>query len=160
MSRFAKIFAVSALAVLLTLTGCASFKMRGSFAPDRDVARAFERFEFRDDMNYYSSGSDAYPNALLGLKKEYTLESDLWKKVETAATLKDMVQGMQKKTGEMMLGLHGSRILDNKGNPIGIWYAILSAKGSVVMKDGKRVVVYTPDTDTYLRYDQGKPRDK
>ncbi len=154
MSRYSRLFVVSSLVLVLTLAGCAGFKMRGSFVPDRDVARSFADYEFRDDMNYYSSGSDAYPNALMGLKKEYTLESDLWKKVDKAETFKDMVQGMQRKTGGMVMPLHGFQILDNEGRPIGIWYAILSARASLVMKEGKHVVVYTPDIDTYLRYDR------
>jgi len=154
MSRFLRVLIVLTLGAVLILTGCASFKMRGAFVPDRDVARSFERFEFRDDMNYYSSGSDAHPNALMGLKKEYTLDSDLWKKVETAATFKDMVQGMQKKTGEYVLSLHGFQMLDNGGQPIGIWYSILSAKASLIMKEDNRVLVFTPDIDTYIRYER------
>jgi len=153
MSRFLRVLIVLTLGAVLILAGCASFKMRGAFLPDRDVAQSFERFEFRNDMNYYSSGSDAYPDALMGLKKEYTLDSGLWKKVETAATFKDMVQGMQKKTDELMVILHGFQILDNSGQPIGIWYAILSAKASLIMKEDKHVLVFTPDMDTYMRYE-------
>jgi hypothetical protein len=154
MSRLLRIFVVLTLGAVLILAGCAGFKMRGSFVPDRDVTRSFERFEFRDDMNYYSSGSDSHPNALMGLKKEYTLDSDLWKKVDTAETFKDMVQGMQKKTDESTLNLHGFQILDNGGQPIGIWYAILSAKASLIMKGDKHVLVFTPDIDTYIRYER------
>jgi len=153
MSRFLRVLIVLTLGAVLILAGCASFKMRGAFVPDRDVAQSFERFEFRNDMNYYSSGSDSYPDALMGLKKEYTLDSDLWKKVETAEAFKDMVQGMQKKTDELMLRLHGFQILDNSGQPIGIWYAILSAKASLIMKEDKHVLVFTPDMDTYMRYE-------
>ena len=109
-------------------------------------------------MNYYSSGSDAYPNALLGLKKAYTLESDLWKQVENAETLKEMVSGMQKKTREMMLTLHGFRITDNEGREVGIWYSILDAMPRFVMKGEKRILIYTPDIDTYLRYEEDNDR--
>ncbi len=159
MSRHSRVLLALTVVLILALTGCASFKMRGSFQADRDVDRSFERFEFRQDVNYYSSGSDSYPNALMGLGKEYTLESDLWKKVENAKTLRDMVQGMQKKTGEMNLALHGFRILDNEGKAIGIWYAILDARAALVMKGDKRVLVYTPDLDTYIRREGGDRRE-
>ncbi len=154
MSRYLRGFVVSALVLVLMLAGCASFKMRGSFVPDRDVARSFSSYELRGDMNYYASGSDAYPSALMGLKKEYTLESGLWKKVDKAETFKDMVQGMKRKTGAMVMPLHGFQILDNEGRPIGTWYSILSARMLLVMKEDKHVLVYTPDIDTYLRYDR------
>jgi len=145
---------VAAAVLILGLAGCAGAGMQRSFQPDRDVDRSFERFEFRQDMNYYSSGSDSHPNALLGLKKEYILVSGLWKNVGNARTLKEMVQGMQKKTSEYVLSLHGFQMLDNSGRPIGIWYSILSAKASLIMKEDNRVLVFTPDIDTYIRYER------
>ena len=154
MAKHSRTFLILAVGLALSLTGCTGFKMRGSFEADRDVARSFERFEFRQDLNYYSSGSDSHPNALMGLGKEYILESDLWKKVDKAETLKEMVQGMQKKTGELYLVLHGFQILDNGGKAVGIWYAILSARAHLVMTGAKRILVYTPDIDTYLRYEE------
>jgi len=147
-----------ATGLLFAVGGCGGFGMQQSSGADRDVDRSFERYEFRPDMNYYSSGSDAYPNALLGLKKDYTLESDLWKKVENAETLKEMVSGMQKKTREMMLTLHGFRITDNEGREVGIWYSILDAMPRFVMKGEKRILIYTPDIDTYLRYEEDNDR--
>ncbi len=154
MSKHLRIPSVLTAALILALTGCAGFAMQRSFDADRDVDRSFARYEFRLDMNYYSSGSDSHPNALLGLNKEYTLESDLWKKVENAATFKEMVQGMQKKTGELMLTLHGFRIRDNAGKEIGIWYSILGARAGLVMKGEKRVLIDTPAIDTYMRYEE------
>jgi hypothetical protein len=159
MSKHSRVWLALTAVLILALTGCASFKMRGSLQADQAVDRSFERFEFRQDMNYYSSGSDSYPNALMGLDKQYTLESDLWKKVESAATFKEMVQGMQKKTSEMNLVLHGFRILDNEGKAIGIWYAILEARAALVMKEDKRVLVYTPDLDLYIRREGGDKRE-
>jgi len=154
MSKHSRILLVAAAVLILGLAGCAGAGMQRSFQPDRDVDRSFERFEFRQDMNYYSSGSDSHPNALLGLNKEYTLVSGLWKKVGNARTLKEMVQGMQKKTSELLLTLHGFRIRDDAGKEIGIWYSILEAAGTVVMKGEKRVLIYTPDLDTYMRYEE------
>ncbi|HOG17420.1 MAG: hypothetical protein A4E73_03290 [Syntrophaceae bacterium PtaU1.Bin231] len=154
MPEFSRATIVAALLTVLALAGCADFRMRGSFQADREISRSFERFEFRPELNYYSSGSDAHPNAMLGLNKEYTLESDLWKQIEKAEALKEMVRGMQKKAAELHLTLHGFRVLDNEGRAIGIWYAIPEARAALVMKGEKRVLVYTPDTGTYMRYEQ------
>jgi hypothetical protein len=154
MSKHLRFPSLLTAVLIFALNGCAGFAIQGSFDADRDVERSFARYEFRRDMNYYSSGSDSHPNALLGLSKEYTLESGLWKKVESAATFKEMVQGMQKKTGELMLTLHGFRIRDDAGKEIGIWYSILEARAGVVMKGEKRILIYTPAIDTYLRYEE------
>ncbi|HOG16945.1 MAG TPA: hypothetical protein PLB96_06320 [Syntrophales bacterium] len=138
--------ATAAVVLLLALASCADFRMRGSVEEDRDVARSFWNAEYRPDINYYSSGPDAHPNALLGLDKDYTLESDLWKKVDSAAQLKAMVWGMNKNAREKYASVHGFRLLDNEGKGIGIWYSHISNRAMLTMKGDKRVLVYTPDT--------------
>jgi hypothetical protein len=44
-------------------------------------------------------------------------------------------------------------MFDDNGNKIGIWYSILSAKATLQMKDERTVIIYTPDIDTYLKYE-------
>ncbi|MDX9822249.1 MAG: hypothetical protein RBT20_09985 [Syntrophales bacterium] len=145
MIRYSRIAAAVAALLLLLLAGCADFKMRGSVEEDRDVAASFRSFEHRPDMNYYSSGPDAHPNALMGLNKDYALEPGLWKKVNSADELKAMVWGMNKNAREMYASVRGFRILDNEGKPIGIWYSHISHRAMLIMKGDRKVLVYTPD---------------
>jgi len=145
MIRYSRIAAVAAALLLLLLAGCADFKMRGSVEEDRDVTASLRSFEFRPDMNYYSSGPDAHPNALLGLTKDYVLEPGLWKKVDSADELKAMVWGMNKNAREMYANVHGFRVLDNEGKAIGVWYSHISKRAMLIMKGDRKVLVYTPD---------------
>jgi hypothetical protein len=41
------------------------------------VTKAFEKYQVNSNYNYYISGSDVYPNAIIGLDKALTLEPDL-----------------------------------------------------------------------------------
>ncbi|MDD5724204.1 MAG: hypothetical protein PHY29_10780 [Syntrophales bacterium] len=132
---------------LLASTGCAGPHVRnyGRIIPDGDVTGAFEEYQSDPDLNYYISGSDVYPNAIMGLNKAYTLDSTLWKKVEmTPQTLRELVTNMQMKVPIQ----HGFALFDNRGNRIGVWYSILSATTSLWTKDNT-VVILTPALDTY-----------
>lgn len=123
----------------------------GRFIPDRGVTEAFKAYQPDPGLNYYISGSDAYPNAIMGLNRAYTLDSALWKRVEmTPQALYKLVTNMQMKT----LFQHGFVLTDPKGNRIGVWYSILSAATSLWMKNDHTVVVLTPALDTYDRFER------
>jgi hypothetical protein len=127
----------------------------GKIVQDEQVRKSFETYSVSTDMNYYISGSDVYPFAILGLNKDYTLDSDLWKQVElTQALLQELVMDMQSKAWGFGQSQFGFAVLDDQGKQIGIWYSILSASTSIQMKDDKKVMIYTPDPDTYKQYEE------
>jgi len=51
---------------------------------------------------------------------------------------------------------YGFVMFDDKGNQIGVWYSLLEAKTILRMKDNRRVIIYTPDIDTYDKYDDNR----
>lgn len=141
---------------LLPSPGCTGMHVKnyGRIIPDRDATLAFEKYQINPQFNYYISGSDVYPNAFIGLDKAYTLEPDLWKKVEmTPKKFRELVQDMQSKAMSIGQAQHGFAMFNDKGNKIGIWYSILSVKTTLKMKDERTVIIYTPDIDTYLKYE-------
>src|SRR3989304_10337368 len=85
------------LTVLLTLAGCAVLTSGyGKFITDEMVTKNFEAFQIDPDMNYYTSGSDTYPSAIMGLKKKFTLDNDLWKPLKPdPKAFRELVQNMQ-----------------------------------------------------------------
>jgi hypothetical protein len=122
------------------------------------VTNAFEKYHVNPNYNYYISGSDVYPDAIIGLDNALTLEPDLWKPVEmTPKKLCELVQDMQFKVKDLSLNLvlYGFAMFDDKGKQIGVWYSILEAKTSLSMKDDHTVIIITPDIDTYLNYEGG-----
>lgn len=151
-------FYIMCILIVLPSVGYTSsfFKNYGKITPDRNAAKAFETYQINPNYNYYISGSDTYPNAIIGLDKAYKLEPDLWKHVEmTPQKLRELVTDMQSKirSVNIRLSLHGFALFDDKGKQIGIWYSILAATTSLMMKDDRTVIIITPDIDTYFRYD-------
>lgn len=163
--KWKTILSAACIMLLLLSSGCASMQLKnyGSIVADGRVTAAFDKYQVNPNYDYFYSGSEVYPNAVMGLDKAYALDSDLWKKVDmTPAKLREIVTYMKDKaaTVNLMTSLHGFVILDDKGKQIGVWYSILKAttKSSVRMKDDKTVLIDTPDIDTWLQFEDGSRR--
>ncbi len=129
------------------------FGRYGKIAPDGVATQSFESCSVDGNLDYYASGPDLYPNAIIGIDRRYELVSDLWKKREfTPDDLKILVQNMQSKAWEHGSMMRGFNILDDMGNDIGDAYSILSVIMPVKMIDGNKVIVYTPPLDPYEKF--------
>lgn len=136
---------LSIFSLIVFSIGCAS-QNYGSIVPNTAATKAFEAFHIDPDMNYYYSGPEVNPNALIGLKKSYTLSSDLWKPLEAQPkVLKEMITGMQNIASEHRENQHGFIMRDNKGNTVGVWYSILRARTFIKICDGNKVEIDTPE---------------
>jgi hypothetical protein len=63
---------VIALIIVIWRVGASYGKIR----PSREVTAAYECFTVDPNLNYYISGSDTYPNAIIGIDKTWTLGSE------------------------------------------------------------------------------------
>jgi hypothetical protein len=153
-------FLIICIFLLLSSAGCTHsiFKNYGDIIPDWDVKNAFETYQINPNLNYYISGSEVAPNVIIGLNNSYTLEPDLWKKIEaTPKIFRDHVINMQARALALMLIQHGFIMFDDKGNQIGVWYSILEATTALKMKDNRTAIIYTPDIDIYDNTYKGGP---
>jgi hypothetical protein len=140
----------------LPLVACGSlFKNYGRIAPSNEVNQDFVRFRVHPEYRYYISGSELYPNALMGLHRAHRLSPEtLWKEVEmTPKQMKEIIENMQTKGRELMKYPQGFEILDYTGHPIGVWFSILTATSFVRMEEDGTVTINTPDPDTYDRFE-------
>jgi len=140
--------------ILLLFTSCSMhgefFGRYGRITPNGEVTGLFESYIVNSNLNYYISGADSCPNAIMGIDKGYILVSDLWKKREfTTDKLKRLVKNTQSRAWDCGLMMHGFDILDDRGNDIGDWYSILSVRMPVKMVDENKVIIFTPPLDTY-----------
>ncbi len=145
------------MVALTVLCGCAAYAGKsGSIRPDREATRMFEVDSCRADYVWYASGPHLFPHAIVGIRKDTKLVDDtLWRKLQmTPETCRDLVTGLQRKALELGQSAHGFSILNDRGERIGIWYSILSARTMARMLDDKTVLLYTPDIDTYERYEK------
>jgi hypothetical protein len=154
-----------AIMVISFFMGCTGtlFKNMGSFEPSTTATDNFEKFVINSDYNYFLSGSDVYPVAIFGLKKDYIIDSDedLWKKIDPKQeVISELVSNMQRRLRECCVqSARGFAILDNHGYKIGEWYSMLGLIIGIQTKEEGKVVIYPPlDTDDVKRY-QGRGND-
>jgi hypothetical protein len=122
----------------------------GSLAPDARVRQNFEAFEVKPVLNYYTSGAEEYPTALIGVDKRWVLESTLWKKRELSEDqMRTLVLNMQARVAERDDTLHGYRILDNRGAYLGEWYSIAGIHVVVKMGKEKTFTLTPPSSGIY-----------
>ena len=151
----AKIFLmVSAISLMLFMGGSkaqAWLADYGSIVPSSDVTQTYESCQIDPDLVYYFCGSDERPDVIIGVNKNYTLDSTLWRKTMiTPVIFKNLVSGMQSLASETSTLLHGFTILDNMGVPIGTWYSPLQTPTFVRMAGEKIVDIQTPNSSGRL----------
>jgi hypothetical protein len=128
-------------AAALVLAGCGG--SYGTLQRSAEVNRAFESATVLPDYDYFYSGSYHKPSAIIGIHKDYTLVSKLWKPVHLT---EDMLQGwIDRITGYKGYALRnlGSEILNAEDQPIGIWYATEDFT-TIRMLGDRQVSIYPP----------------
>jgi hypothetical protein len=152
------LLALLTLVCLVTEPGASElFKTYGEIKAGAEATRAFESHQIVPNYRYYISGSELYPNALIGVDKAYTLSGDLWKEVEaTPVKFKDIVENMKSKGLEVGESLHGFDMVDPAGKKIGLWYSILRARTSIKVVGENTVTIFTPPLNVWEQRDNDR----
>ena len=133
---------------VLVVFGCATLRQGyGTNVLDQVAENKFETFQLDRDMNYYASGpNDAYPIVILGLKKQYVLDNDLWRPISPDPELfKRLIKRMQFEAGAIGQAQRGFVLKSPDGRDIGVCYCRLTVWIGAKMGEGNKVIVYTPD---------------
>jgi hypothetical protein len=133
------------LAACLSVLACTGvFRNYGRFNPSDDVNQAFANYQVNKDFRYYISGSDLYPNAIMGLSRSYRLDPrTLWREVPmTTEKMKEIVQYMSSR--DSTRPLEGFELLDDNDRPIGVWYSLVEAKTFLRIQEDGTVRIDTP----------------
>jgi hypothetical protein len=142
---------ISVIFLLFSLSSCALLwpGKAATVSPDDSVTKSFQELQINSAFNYFATGSDAFPRTILGLNKSYTLNSDLWKKIEpTHAKFYLLVNNMRSRG--MILGYS---ITDGTDKQIGVWYSITASGLFVQITDNYEVIVSPPPDRVYRGYD-------
>ena len=114
----------------------------GKLKRDKDTTRFFQTHKVVPDHKYYTSGQGNIPYAIIGIHKDYTLRQGLWKQVDiTTQLLRGWVDQMHTIYGFQP---YGSKILDNRGNQVGIWFSSKQWT-TVVIEENNVIAVFTPE---------------
>lgn len=140
------IVAIAAIALIRWRAGT----RYGAIKPSKNVTTAYECFSIEPELNYYISGSESCPNAVIGIDATWILKSDLWKKKDLGPQeMKELVQNMRSKALELNITLHGFVICDNRGRKIGNWFSVMGLTMVVEVTGEKIVIIHPPPVDTY-----------
>ena len=146
----------------LNLAACSGspFRNYGRILPSEEVDRDIEAGVVRPEIRYYTSGSNLYPNALIGLHRDYRLDrGTLWKEVTmTPAKLHEIIGFMKAKAFEFRQTPYGFDLLDTGGKKIGFWYSIFTARTFLRFEEDGTVMILTPELETFdkLEYRDSK----
>jgi len=112
-------FALFAGAVMLiVLVGCT--QDYGRFSRDADLDQAFNKGEILPELNYYYSGIESKPSAIIGVDPAYLVPSRFWIAFEPQPEqLKKMRKRVYSRPGYAYFGWY---MLDQDGTAIGVWF--------------------------------------
>ena len=139
------------------LVGCA--ENFGRLQRSREVDQMFKTYRVLPDHQYYFTGPEGRPDAIMGIQNEYTLETSQWTSFNASDDiLKKWVDSINfhHNTGVRYYP-YGSFILDPEGGRLGIWYSIWDWT-TVVMKDEKRIQIFPPAKNDF--FENGDELDK
>ncbi len=135
--------ALLAVMILWLLAGCTAAKNMGRYQGSLEVRKIFETHQVVPNHNYYYTGSNVDPAAIIAVDNSYTLTSaDLWTQAAVdKKQLKFWVETMTKIFADMPRGFY---MLDSSGRRFGMYYSA-RGRGPIEMEGEKRVSVYLPD---------------
>lgn len=130
-------------AALAAISGCAG--NYGRLVLNQEINAVFNTYRVFADHRYYFSGPEGRPDAIMGIDRDYTLETSMW-------TPFDPCDGTLKKGVDSINFHHSTRsrrypygfdILGPDGKRIGIWYSIWDWT-TVLVEADKRVMIFPP----------------
>jgi hypothetical protein len=130
------------LAAILVLSSCQSGKS-GYLQLNKDITASFEACTVLPDYNYYYSGPDAQPEAILAVKKSYTFEKGLWKAIALdKKQLCDWMYMIDPDYRNVRDEYDGYTILSAEGKNVGLWYS--REDRTTIKEDNGKLIIYTP----------------
>ena len=127
------------LLIALTLMAAGCTKNYGNFKKSAEVTLAFRQGDHQPEYQYFYSGRDNMPYAIIGIDRNYTVPSRYWIPFEPESE-------MLRKMSDNMFGKHkyypkGYHIFDPEGNMIGVWYSSVNSYSVSVDQPNRTVEV-------------------
>lgn len=138
------------LALLTVLGGCGPARDYARLSMNYQVEQEFQRGQLLPGYRYYFNGPTGEPTALLALKREYQLSSDLWHEFKVNAQLTSWMKTFAENFGKVddieyvTINYRGFEIRGEGGERIGMLYT----KYYWVVAwwvDGNRLIVTQPE---------------
>lgn len=148
-------FAARVVAALVALLVSGCMKNYGRFTLDDQVSQAFRSGSIQTDYQYYYSGRQTMPYAIMAIDRRYSVPSKFWVPFEPdPEQLKTMSGSI---FDQNRYPSYGYRILDPNGVVIGIWYASARDHSVRVDQENRTVTVLftNPENDNHPSFFRG-----
>ena len=128
---------------LIIGSGCS--QNYGRLQRSEKIDKIFKTYQALPDHKYYYAGPGGRPDAIMGIHKDYTLETTQWTTLDpTDDALKKAVDSIDFHNNTRVRNYpYGFIISDPDGRQIGIWYSIWDWT-TVIMGEENRVMVFPP----------------
>lgn len=135
---------IAGLSLLLTtvlFVGCGSVTY-GRLENSPEITQVFKNNQILSDYQYYTSGFQRVPYAIIAVDNKYHLRTGRWQPLDMdSATLNQMVYRMDH---VYSLAPRGAWILDDKGNRLGVWYSS-QYQTTVQRENDNQILVANPE---------------
>jgi hypothetical protein len=129
--------------VLAALGGCAMSNY-GRLESNSDITRAFEAYQIMPEHTYYYRGTFSRPFVMVGIHKNYTLNSKLWVEVDPqSADFRTLIDRISLQGSGGATRPWGFTILDHSGNRVGVWYSAIRA-AAVEVNENNQIANLSP----------------
>jgi hypothetical protein len=118
----------------------------GMLKPSEAVTAAFESHLAAPGLDYWFSGPESQPVAIIGVERRFRFDSaDQWMRVNAEEeSLKRLITSMQSKALQSNRNLRGFEMVDQRGERIGDWYSALGIQALIKRTGIDSVEIWPP----------------
>ncbi|MBC8209298.1 MAG: hypothetical protein H8E79_09060 [Desulfobulbaceae bacterium] len=114
---------LTALSLTLILNACAGLPPTGHLESSQTIRDLFESAIILEDHAYYTMGSEVKPDAIIGVRSPYRLDSEIWSPVDLSEPqLRDWLFWFRIHE-TFTCTYSGGRLIAPDGQAVGIWYS-------------------------------------
>ena len=125
--------------VIASLCAC-SMSNYGQLKSDKAITQAFENYQVLPNLKYYYRGTYSRPIAIIGIKNNFELNSNLWVKIDPASKdFRALIEKVSLQGTGSAANPWGFTILDSSGREVGVWYSAVRAAAVEVKPNGQIV---------------------
>ena len=121
----------------------------GMLKPSDSATERFQSNSQSSDLDYYYSGPESHPLAIIGVEKKFRFDSAKhWVKVRPGEdSLEQLIAAMQSKARQMNQNLRGFEMVDQRGERVGEWYSAIGIQAVIKRTGIDSVEVWPPSPE-------------
>ena len=134
---------ISFFILIMVLDAC-SMANYGKLESNKEVTQAFESYRVLPNLKYYYRGTSSRPIAIVGIKENYDLNSNLWVKIDpNSKDFRALIERVSLQGSGSTVNPWGFDILDPSGREVGVWYSAIRA-AAIEISDNGQIVNLSP----------------